>query len=142
MASNRKTVRSAFATLLETALSTLVEKVYDYRIGDFEGQNPVVTVSSAGSQRQRWTFAGSRALFFLQVDVFVLYSDEGTWGEDDAEDRVDDIEAAIAGVVDAYQQTADWFALDLVDRSQRVDVEVGGDEYVREAITVAVGVGG
>jgi acetaldehyde dehydrogenase (acetylating) len=142
MASNRGTVRKAFAALLTTALGSLTQAVYDYRMGDFGTQNPVVTVSSAGIQRQRATMHGSRATMYLQVDVFVLYADGVTWGEDDAEDRVDDIEAAIAGVIDANQANANWYALTQMDRSQRIDVEIGGVEYIREMITVAVEVFG
>jgi hypothetical protein len=138
MASNRGTVRKAFAALLTTALGSLTQATYNYRIGDFGTQNPVLTVSSAGIQRRRATMQGSRATMFLQVDVFVLYSDQGTWNEDDAEDRIDDIEAALAGVIDANQAAANWYALSQSDRSQRVDVEIGGLEYIREVITVAV----
>ncbi len=138
MASNRGTVRKAFATLLTTALGSLAQAVYNYRIGDFGAQSPVVTVSSAGILRKRITMQGSRATMFLQVDVFVLYSDLGSWGEDEAEDRIDDIEAAIAGVVDANQPHANWYALSQPERSQRVDVEIGGVEYIREVLTVAV----
>lgn len=142
MASNRETARDALAALLTTALSSLVEDVYNYRIGDFAGASPVVTVSSAGTVRRRATMQGSRATVYLQVDVFVLYSDEGSWGEDEAEDRIDAIESAIAGVVDANQQTDDWFALSHSERSQRVDVEIGGVEYIREMITLAAEVWG
>ncbi len=138
MASNRATVRKAFAALLTSALGTLAQKVYDYRVGDFGTQNPVVTVSSSGILRRRATFAGSRATMYLQVDVFVLYSDLGSWSEDDAEDRLDDIEAAIAGVIDANQPNANWLALSQAERSQRVDVEIGGVEYIREMLLVAV----
>jgi len=79
---------------------------------------------------------------YFQVDVFVLYSDQGSWGEDDAEDAIYTIEAAIAGVIDANQQTANWAALDLEGRSQRVDVEIGGVEYVRESMIVVARVNG
>lgn len=142
MASNRKTIRKAFADLLETALSSLAQTVYDYRVGDFAGATPVVVVSSGGSLRTRATYQGSKAQMFLQVDVFVLYSDGGSWGEDDAEDAVDDIEAAIAGVIDANQATANWFSLTPGERSQRLDVTVGGVDYIRESITVVVGTWG
>ena len=107
MASNRKTVRQAFADLLETALASLAQKVYDYRVGDFGNQSPVVVASNAGSRRERISFQGSKVTTYLQVDVFVLYSDEGSWGEDDAEERLDDIEAAIAGVLDGNQQNGE-----------------------------------
>ena len=142
MASNRGTVRKAFAALLTTALGTLAQATYNYRIGDFGTQNPVVTVSSVGIQRQRITMQGSRATMFLQVDVFVLYADGASWGEDDAEDRIDDIEAAIAGVIDANEPNANWYALSQAERSQRMDVEIGGVEYIREVLTVAIEVMG
>lgn len=142
MASNRGTVRKAFAALLTTGLGALTQAVYNYRRGNFDTENPVVTVSSAGILRKRATMQGGRATMYLQVDVFVLYSDLDTWGEDDAEDRIDDIEAAIAGVIDANQAHANWFALSQATQSQRVDVEIGGVEYIREMILVAVEVMG
>ena len=58
--SNRGTVRKAFAALLTTALGSLAQNVYNYRIGDFGTQNPVVTVSSAGILRERATFRGQQ----------------------------------------------------------------------------------
>lgn len=139
MASNRKTVRKALAALLGAGVPTL-QRVYDYRVGDFGGQSPVATVSSAGSERERLTFAGSKAGMYFQVDVFSLYSDGGSWGEDDAEDAIDDIEAGIADVVDAYQQTDNWRALGLEGRSQRIDVVIGGVDYVRESMIIVAGV--
>lgn len=142
MASNRETARDGLAALLTTALASLVQTVYHYRVGNFEGASPVVVVSSGGSLRRRATLQGGRATVYLQVDVFVLYSDEGTWGEDEAEDRIDAIESAIAGVVDANQATDDWYALSFSERSQRLDVEVGGLEYIREVITLAAEVWG
>lgn len=139
MASNRKAVRKALAALLAAGVPEL-QQVYDYRVGDFEGQSPVATVSSSGSERERLTFAGSKARMYFQVDVFSLYSDGGSWGEDDAEDAIDDIEAGIADVVDANQATEHWRALGLEGRSQRVDVMIGGNEYVRESMVIVAGV--
>lgn len=145
MASSRETVRDGVATLLQTALvgsGLLAQAVYNYRIGDFAGASPVVTVSSSGIMRKPATMQGGQAAVFLQVDVFVLYSDEDGWGEDDAEDRLDAIEAAIAGVVEANRQTATWFDLIMAERSQRVDVVIGGVDYIREMIPLAAGVWG
>ena len=144
MSSNRKTAREALATLLSTALTGgggLAQAVYSYRVGDFGGASPVVIVSSQGSRRERSTFQGSRNTVFLQVDIFVLYAAVG-WTEQDAETRLDDIEAAIAGVVDANQETANWLALNWADRSQRVDVAIGGVDYIRELLVLAAEVWG
>lgn len=143
MATSRELVRDGLATLLESALTGtggLAQAVYNYRIGDFAGASPVVTVSSAGILRKRGTFEGGQAAVFLQVDVFVLYADGESWGEDEAEDRLDALEAAIAQVVEGYRSTALWFDLAMAERSQRVDVTIGGVEYMREVIPVAAGV--
>ena len=138
---NRETVRDAMATLLETALvgtGLPAQAVYNYRPADFNGQSPVVVVSSAGSERPRFTAAGGRTSVFLQVDTFTLYSDEGTWNEDDAEDRFDLLEKTIAETLHANQDTTNWDAVDYTSRSERIDVEIGGLEYVREMIPLRV----
>ena len=144
MAANREAVRDAVATLLEDGLTGTgnpVQAVYNHQVGDFAGQSPVVVVSSAGSGRPAMTFSGNRATFWLNVHVFVLYSDEGDWGEDDAEDRLDLIEADIAGIVDTNRgPTDDWQKLGYGERmsgagrSQTGAVVVGGLEYRTELI--------
>lgn len=142
---NRETVRDAMAALLNTALvgsGLPAQVVYGYRVGDLAGQSPVVVVSSAGSERARMTAAGGRTTIRLQVDVFVLYSDESAWGEDEAEDRLDLIEKTIAETVHSNQVTTNWQAVDYAAPSERVDVEVGGLEYAREMILLRVEVFG
>lgn len=132
-------------TILQAALvgtGLPVAAVYGYQVGDFAGQSPVVVVSSAGSQRVRMTRAGSRATFYLLISTFVLYSDNASWGEDDAEDAIDAIEALLADVIDDNQVTANWQALDYSDRSQRISVEIGGEEYIYEAVEISVEVFG
>ncbi len=145
MAANRETVRDALATLIGTAAvgsGKPVQAVFNYRVGDFGGASPVVVVSSRGSDRRQLTVRGGRAKFFLQVDTLVLYSDEGTWGEDDAEDALDAIEAILAGVVAANQVTAQWAALAYAGESTRMDVMIGGVEYIREAVSLVAEVYG
>lgn len=146
MAANRETVRDALATLLQAALvgsGKPVQAVYNYRTGDFAGASPVVSVFSHGADRRRLTARGSRARFFLQVDIFVVYAlEDGTWTEAQAEDALDAVELLIAGVVDANQVTAYWGALDYVMESTRYDVAIGGIEYIQEAILLVAEVYG
>jgi hypothetical protein len=139
---DRETVRDALTTLLTAKLvgtGKPVKAVYNYRIGDFQGQSPVVTVSSEGSLRSP---AGEGAdiwhnLFYLAVHTFVLYADPGTgWGEDDAEDALDDIERLIADVVMDNDDATYWGHLAFDSRSMRDDVAIGGDDYVREIVTI------
>lgn len=137
MATNRETVRDAFLTLVEAGLTSAQEH-YGYRVGDFEGQSPVVVVSSAGQLPRRATMQGSRTTVRLQVDTFVLYSDGDSWGEDDAEDALDALAMQLAGVVDDNQNTANWFALSFPQMSARNSVAIGGQEYAHEAFLVDV----
>lgn len=131
---SRKTVRKAFAALLETSV-TLAQKVYDNQIGDFEGQSPVVVVSSGGTLREEFTFQGTKPSHYLTINIFVVYSTEH-WSEADAEDALDDIEKQIAQVISTNQITANWEAISFVDRSTCGAVMVGGTEYRTEAIQI------
>ncbi|MEZ4558733.1 MAG: hypothetical protein R3A10_08095 [Caldilineaceae bacterium] len=141
-AKSRKTCRDALATLLGTALvgdGKPAQAVYGYQVGDFAGASPVVTVSSAGSTRLRSSFGQCWSnVFDLSIHVFVLYSDEGSWGEDDAEDALDTIEAAVADVVLANATDAGvWDLLSYAEEPTFTDaVEIGGVAYRRETIPV------
>lgn len=139
---SRETARDGLQGLLNTALvgaGKLAQATYNYREANLAGQSPVVCVSSGGSGRERLDFGGTRDnIAYLTVHVFVLYSDQSSWGPDDAEDRLDAIEAVIADVVDANSdETAYWLELDYDGRSERLDVALGGVEYIVEAIPIA-----
>jgi hypothetical protein len=134
---NRETIRDAFTTLLNTALvgtGLPVKAVYGYKVGDFEGQSPVVVVASAGTGRGAAAFDKTGSDVYLDIWIFVLYSDEGDWGEDDAADRLDLIEKEIADVVIDNNSTANWINVDYENRSVVDDVSVGGQAYQRERI--------
>jgi hypothetical protein len=139
MASNRETARDALAALISTAMvgsGKPVQAVYNYLPADFGGQSPVVTVTSASSLRLPLTVLGSRAEFLLQVDVLVLYNDQAGWTEAHAEDRLDLIEATLAGLVDANQVSAPWQALSYAEASVRTTANavLGGEAYAWESI--------
>lgn len=141
MASNRETARDALAALISTAMvgtSKPVQAVYNYLVSDLAGQSPVVCVTGAGTERVPLTRFGSRAVFLLHVDVFVLYADQDGWTAADAEDRLDLIESTLAGLVDANQVYTPWVALSYAEatsRTQAVAV-VGGESYAWEQITL------
>lgn len=141
MAINRELARDALAALIDAALAGSgkpVQAVYGYLVSDLAGQSPVVCVTSAGSRRVSLTGMGSRAEFLLRVDVFVLYNDQAGWTEADAEDRLDEIEAGIASLVDANQTRAPWAALTYAEPSNRTQAVavVGGESYAWEQITL------
>ena len=146
---NRELVRDYLATLLTAKLGPLgedvTEAVYGYKIGDFDNQSPVVTVISAGSQRDRSKRGSEKwdTKFFLTVFVFVVYAVEGTdFGEDDAEDALDLIEKHVSdAMMDSRSQAQDasapWDTITFSGRSDATaDVVVGGKNYRREIIDV------
>lgn len=139
---NRETVRDALLTLLSAALtgaSNPAQAVYGYLVGDFQGQSPVVVVSSAGSQREPFQLKGQRNLLYFNIYVFVLFDDPDTgWDEDDAEDRIDLIEKEIADVVIDNRKTANWTHIRLEGRSTVDSMQIGGSEYRREVMTVRI----
>jgi len=135
---SRETARDALTTLLDAALvgaGLPAQVVYGYQVGDFGGQSPVVTISSGPNLREVRGLGGcwtTETVFY--VHVFVLYSDEGTWGEDDAEDALDTIEAKIADVVIGNLSTANWNDLCYDEPTMPGSVELGGVEYRTEVI--------
>lgn len=138
---SRKDIRAQLKSLLQTGLvgtGKPVQVVYGGQIADFQGQSPVVVIASAGSERRRWTFQGGRALHRFKIFVFVLYKDEAAgWGEEDAEDALDDIEQAIADILDANAGKCDhWKSLLYNGASDCGGVPVGGQEYRLETISV------
>ena len=138
---SRETARDGLATLLTTQLITtdaIVQAVYNYRKGDLLGQSPVVCVSSAGSSRDSISFDGElENIAFLTVHVFVVYAADG-WTEANAEDRLDLIERTIADVIRANGgETSYWLDLGFNGDSVRNDINLGGVEYIQEAIPIA-----
>jgi hypothetical protein len=131
----RQAAREKLGSLLSTALvgtGLLAQAVYDYRIGDFGGQSPVVTVSSRGSNHPAMTVRGLRGSFRLQVDTFVAYAAGTGWTEADSEDALDAIEAVIAGVIAANPTSTTWGSIAYAEATERFDWEIGGIAYAHE----------
>lgn len=137
----RKAARQALATLLESALTgtgKAAQAVYGYLVGDFAGQSPVVVVASSGTARPQMSKRASSARYYVDVYVFVLYSDQGSWSEEDTEDMLDDLEADVAAVVAANRNTSNWAFIEQAERSRTDAVLVGGLEYRRETIPLVM----
>jgi hypothetical protein len=143
-ATNRETARDSLTTLLTSALvgtGKPAQAVYGYKVGDFQGQSPVVLVTSAGSERAEATYSQWRNTFSLSIMVFVLYADPATgWGEDDAEDRLDLLEKTIADTLRAnYSYAGGWDRIIVDGASQVLEVDLAGDQYLLEIIPVKAG---
>ena len=123
-AKNRKVARAALASLLSNALTGaggLVNGVYGYDFGGWQQEAPVVLVASAGTLRRRRIKTGVSYTIYtngFRFAVLVLVPDAHTgnnWTEEMVEDRLDDIEAAIANVVGDNIRTANWDNLEFVE---------------------------
>lgn len=132
MIDKRKDVRTHFAGLLATALSSLVSNVYAYRKADFNGASPVVVVSSGGSEAATMTFQGNRPGHYITVFVFVRYAFGAGWTEEDCEDRLDDIGEVIQETVSANQVSNYWQSITQAGKSETYGVTIGV-EYRAEA---------
>lgn len=136
----RETARDALASLLTTALSGICQAVYAYQVGDFEKRSPVVVITGDSANRERQSYGGSmwNTTFRYHIHSFVLYTQGTIWTEADAEDAIDDIEQAIAGMVDSNTSGTIWDYLSFVGDTQMDSVVIGGEEYKHEAIPVQV----
>lgn len=136
---NRKAVRAAIAALL-TAGVPAAQQIYDHQADDFDGQSPVICITSASSLRERLTMSGSRATLVVDVHTFVLYRDVAAgWTPANAENALDDLEAQIGAVLLANTRHTAWKMLAYDDRSEARDLAlIGGTAYLHEVIPVAV----
>ena len=140
---NRETARDALTTLFSTALvgtGKPAQSVFGYLPGDFGNASPVVALGSAGTEpEQRAVTSRQKNNFYFNVYVFVAYAVAGTtWGEDDAEDRLDLIEKTIRDTIAANRSTANWAFIEYEGRSSVDSSIVGGVEYRREIIPIRI----
>ena len=144
--SARHDAKNALTTLLTTALvgsGLPVEAVYGYRVGDFEGQSPVVVVDVAGSGHPAPdVYGGWPVIANVNVYVFVLYSEQGTaYTNEDADEVLADIEARISAVIQANPSTATWSRASYRGDTLAGAVVLGGNTYKFEEIPLALRVG-
>jgi hypothetical protein len=141
MTPDRSDARVELASILSTALvgsGKPCQAVYAYQPATFNGQSPVVTVSSAGAHRPSFTHQGNQATFSYYIHVFVLYSDaDSGWTESDCETRLDLIEKTILETLIANRiREGHWNLLHQDEPSNAVSVKISGLEYRAEVITV------
>lgn len=138
MSASRKALRTALAKVLTNEV-THAQAIFGYQKSRIKGQTPVICVTSAGSRREPITMKGNSLTATLDIHVFVLYSDGASWTEEQAEDRLDDIEQQIAHVVDQYRTSTAWSCLSYAERSNaRSPVVLEGTTYLHEVIPVEI----
>jgi hypothetical protein len=134
---SRKVVREEVGAILTMRLASLAQQVYTDQPNSFDGQSPVVVVTSDGSEREgqvQRTFSGPIApKFMLDIYVFVLVTTTN------ADDALDELEAAVAEFVSVYPSATTWTAIGYRERSETTFVTVlDGSEYKRERIPLVL----
>ena len=148
---NRKDVRTAIKASLDAFLvgpGKPVQYVYKYQTGEFlatiesgEIANvSVLVIAGDGSDRQGSdSFISAEQTIFLNIHSFILYEKEDEWTEEQSEDGIDDVEAAL---IEWWGDNADrrnesatpsWLEMHLLGRSEITSAFIGGIEYRHEA---------
>jgi hypothetical protein len=137
----RKDIRATLAALLAANVPS-AQAVYAYQVADFQGQSPVIALTSSGSERAPMTLRGARSTFWINAHVFVLYADAASgWTEEMAEDALDQVEGEIAAVVGNPDnaRSVSWEAIFYNGRSNADQAAViGGETYLHEVIPLQV----
>jgi hypothetical protein len=141
MTTNRETVRDALVTLVSdnlTGSGNPLQSVTGHGLDTLDEVSHMV-IKSAGSGRPPFRFGKTGLVVYLLAEVWVLATDGGDWGRDDAEDRLDLIEKEFASLLESNHYTANWQAIDYEDRSRVGEVmTVTGLPYLVEMIPLEV----
>ena len=139
MTTSRETARDALVTLLTTALvgaGLPVKTVTGSKVEALAGLTPLVAVLSAGTLRERQSFTGDAATFYLDLQVWVMQATTG-WTNAEAEDALDRIESLIAGVVETERTATNWALLEFTRPTEVVEVAVAGVPFYLELGQIA-----
>lgn len=153
---NRKTVRKFLAAQLQVHLGSLVQAVYDYQKSSFGKQSPVVCVVSRESTRITTSLEmiTTESQLAYDIHIFVRYQDSTAvppYTEEQSEDLIDDIEAAIANFILAHGENSEgekrigadaipWLGLAIESPSQIDQALIDNIDYRHETIAVAADV--
>lgn len=136
---NRTDARTQLAALMaaDAGLSNLAQAFFGYHVSDFLAQSPTIVVTSAGTGRTARKVGGAETdtALRLSVWVFVAYASNG-WDEEDAEARLDAIDAALGDFVQAHRADVFWDWLDFEGPSAVSVSEEGGVPYFVEQYTL------
>lgn len=142
---SRKTVRKAFATLLQTELGSLVAVVYDHQADSLDEQSPAVTVTGGETDRTLTPGIMENSTIALYVDIFVRYQQQSAtppWTEADSEDRIDDIEQVVSNTVLKYGSNLEgdksypWLLMVTSGQSNINPAIMDGIDYRHESIRI------
>lgn len=142
MSAQREAARKALAVLFASELvgnGQPVSAVFNHMPADFKNQSPVIVVSSGGSTRSKLTFQNVTSAYRILLTLFVAYPAAGdAMAEHEVETLLDAIEERISDIVHSHNKTDEWKSLSYADITSIDSVLIGGKEYRREVIPLAV----
>lgn len=134
---SRKAARAHLATLISA--TGAFQAVYESEHKALSGQSPVAMIHSAGSDRERILDGTYTEVLRFEIGVYVVRSGDTAAGEDAVENALDDLDATIAGVIDANIVSAGkWNDLRQSEASVTAYVTIDGVQYRAEMIPVEV----
>lgn len=155
MAIDIKAARIRLAALYKADIVTatsLAQELYAYRVGDFKGQSPISILATGSIDNADTDASGDIVLcdpdytsVTFQLLHLVLYydPDSGTWSDEEAEDRLNDISTQTMATTHTIQQATtytEWDDFIMATSSPPPSVvEIGGIGYLRRIFTLRVG---
>lgn len=137
--SSRKVVRARLETLLTAELAGLVDQVVSVKPGVINEIVSLVYIAPGGTERKPISFGLNEGVFYFILQIYVPQSREGsTWTDENAIDRLDDIEASIADVCENSRCDANWGMLIYDGRSAVSEALIEGNKYFLEFIPIQV----
>jgi hypothetical protein len=131
---SREQTRDGLVTLFDA--NAVWQVVYGYvpKATSIDGQWPFLIVTSAGTEQDMAGESLNPTKYTFACVSFVLTDDEGTWNEDDAEDKLDEIDKIFRQIIrDNAAGGAFADALTFADSQSRTDyMTIGGVGYRTE----------
>lgn len=133
---NRKDIRSALATALTTNI-TAAKYVADY-LADPQGQMPAVTLTSVGSGGNPLTSDGDTLQHKILIHLLVIAGKSASWTNENAEDLLDDIRAALDTYIEGNSLTVSGklYTIERLGDSDISRVAIGNEQYLDETVPI------
>jgi len=132
----RKAARATLTAILTAAMSTC-QQVHGYYKSSTDAKSPVLCLHSTASERPTLSFQGNRAIYGLDVIVFVKRSGLGIT-EEAAENELDDVAQQLSAVIASNDANIAWLSL-TAGRSSVIAIEdTGGNPYWMEVTPLVI----
>jgi hypothetical protein len=141
----RQEVIDKIAELLRAELvlvQDLVEGVYTYVPSDPQGLSPIVAVAAVGTRRDGLSARRAQSIHTVAIYIYVLYTHtDGSIDEQEAWNAMNQIEQAVAEVLDTYSRLDEyWYNLEWAGFSSVDIMPLDNQGYLLESVLTQVSV--